>query len=164
MTAHVTVMLTDNQRAHLNHLTRSGTIKARVLTKARILLLTDRSQGCQRTDAEIASALTISRPTIVRTRARFVADGLDAALYDKHRPGGTPKLAGTEQATLTLLACSTPPDGRSRWTLRLLAKQMVELGHVESVSHVTIGEHLKKMTSSPGVSNATASASQEPSS
>lgn len=144
MTAHVTVMLTDDQRAHLDHLTRSGTTQARVHTKARILLLTDRSQGLQRTDAEIASVLTVSRPTIIRTRARFGASGLDAALYDKPRPGGIPKLAGTEQANLTLLACSTPPDGRSRWTLRLLAKQMVELGYVESVSHVTIGEHLKK--------------------
>lgn len=144
MTAHVTVMLTDDQRAHLDHLTRSGTTKARVHTKARILLLTDRSQGQRCTDAEIASVLSVSRPTIVRTRTRFVADSLDAALYDKPRPGGTPKIAGTEQANLTLLVCSTPPDGRSRWTLRLLAQQMVELGYVESVSHVTIGEHLKK--------------------
>ena len=146
MSTHVTVLLTDDQRAHLETLTRSGTGLARVQTKARLLLLTDRSQGHQRTDAAIAAALGISRPTIIRTRRQFVVDGLDAALYDKPRPGATPTLTGADEAKLTLLACSTPPDGRKRWTLRLLAKQMVELGYVETVSHVTVGERLKKTT------------------
>ena len=145
MTTHITVTLTSEQRAQLEHLTRSGTSHARVQTKARILLLTDRGQGLQRSDAEIASALSVSRPTIIRTRRRFVADGLDAALYDKPRPGATPKLTGTHEANLTLLACSTPPQGQTRWTLRLLAEQMVELGYVDTISHVTVGEHLKKM-------------------
>lgn len=86
MTNHVTVMLTPEQRAHLTQLTRSGGGAARVQTKARILLLTDRSHGEQRTDAAIAAALGVSRPTIIRTRQRCVADGLDAALYDRPRP------------------------------------------------------------------------------
>ena len=146
MSTHVTVSLTDDQRAHLETLTRSGTGLARVLTKARILLLTDRSQGHQRTDAVLAAALAVSRPTIIRTRRQFVEAGLDAALYDKPRPGAAPTLTGEDDAKLTLLACSTPPDGRKRWTLRLLAKQMVELGYVETVSHVTVGERLKKTT------------------
>lgn len=150
MSTHVTVSLTDDQRAHLETLTRSGTGLARVQTKARILLLTDRSQGHQRTDAEIAAALDTSRPTIIRIRRRFVQDGLDAALYDKPRPGAAPKLTGEHEANLTLLACSTPPDGRKRWTLRLLAKQMVELQYVDTVSHVTVGEVLKKTSSSRG--------------
>lgn len=150
MSTHVTVSLTADQRTHLETLTRSGTALARVLTKARILLLTDRSQGHQRTDAELVTALGISRLTIIRTRRQFVQDGLDAALYDKPRPGAPPKLTGVEEAKLTLLACSTPPDGRKRWTLRLLAKEMVALEYVETVSHVTVGELLKKTRSSRG--------------
>lgn len=150
MTKHVTVHLTDDQRTRLETLTRSGSSPARVQTKARILLLTDRSQGQQRTDAAIAAALTVCRPTIIRTRQRFISTGLDAALNDKPRPGAMPTITGEHEANLTLLACSTPPDGHARWTLRLLAEQMVELGYVDAISHVTVGERLKKTSSSPG--------------
>lgn len=150
MSKHITISLTADQRAHLEALTRSGTCLARTQTKARILLLTDRSQGQHRTDAELATTLGVSLPTIIRTRRRCVIVGLDAALYDNPRPGAQPKLTGEGEAQLTLLACSTPPDGQARWTLRLLADRMVELGYVESISHVTVGERLKKTTSSPG--------------
>jgi transposase len=150
MTKHVTVHLTDDQRTHLETLTRAGSSPARLQTKARILLLTDRSQGHHRTDKEIAAALTVSRPTIIRTRQRFILDGLDAALHDRPRPGAVPKITGVAEAKLTLLACSTPPDGHARWTLRLLAEQMVALEYVDAICHVTVGERLKKTTSSRG--------------
>ena len=150
MTKHVTVMLTPEQRMHLNQLTRTGTSAARVQTKARILLLVDRSQGAQRPDAAVAAALGVSRPTIIRTRQRFVADGLDAALHDRPRPGATPKITGDVEAHLTVLACSTPPDGKAHWTLQMLADKLVELRLVESISAVAVQQRLKKTPSSRG--------------
>jgi transposase len=144
MTKHVTVVLTPEQRAQLTQRTRAGTGAARVLTKARILLLTDRSQGEQRTDAAIAAALGVSRPTILRIRQRYVANGLDAALYDRPRPGAAPKITGDVEAQLTVLACSTPPHGKARWTLRMLADKLVELELVESISEVAVHHRLKK--------------------
>lgn len=144
MTQHGTVQLTPDQRAHLTQLTRAGTSAVRLQTKARILLLTDRSQGEQRPDAAIAAALGVSRPTSIRTRQRFVADGLDAALHDRPRPGATPKITGEVEAQLTLLACSTPPDGKARWTLHMLAEKLVELELVERISEVAVHHRLKK--------------------
>jgi len=123
---------------------------ARTQTKARILLLTDRTQDHPHADAEIAAALVVSKPTIIRTRRRCVLEGLDAALYDKPRPGATPKLTGEVEARLTLLACSTPPEGNRRWTLQLLADSLVELKLVDSISDVAVMHRLKKTTLSPG--------------
>ncbi len=150
MSKHVNVELTAEQRAHLEQLIRAGSGLARTQTKARILLLTDRNQTQPRSDAEIAAALQVSKPTIVRTRRRCVLEGLDAALYDKPRPGATPKITGEVEAQLTLLACSTPPEGKARWTLQLLADKLVELKLVESISDVAVMHRLKKTNSNPG--------------
>jgi transposase len=134
----------------LEQLIRAGTCLARTQTKARILLLTDRSQGQHRSDAALADALGVSKPTIIRTRRRFVLEGMDAALYDKPRPGATPKLTGAVEAHLTVLACSTPPDGKARWTLQLLADKLVELELVASISDVAVMHRLKKTNSNRG--------------
>ena len=150
MSKHVKVELTAEQRAHLEQLIRVGRSLARTQTKARILLLTDRTQAQPRSDAEIAAALQVSKPTIVRTRRRCVLEGLDAALYDKPRPGATPKITGEVEAQLTLLACRTPPDGKARWTLPLLADKLVELKLVESISDVAVMHRLKQTNSTPG--------------
>jgi transposase len=150
MSKHVTVHLSAAQRAELDALIRSGSCLARTQTKARILLLTDRSQGQVRTDAEIAAVLGVSKPTIIRTRRRFVLEGLAAALYDKPRPGAKPKITGEVEAQLTLLACSTPPEGKARWTLQLLADKLIELKLVESISDVAVMHRLKKTNSSLG--------------
>lgn len=150
MSKHITLSLTPEQRAELEELTRSGACLARVQAKARLLLLTDRSQGRRRPDAEVAEALGLNRSTVVRTRRRFAGGGLPAALYDRPRPGAAPKVTGDVEARLIALACSDPPEGRARWTLRLLADKAVELGYVESISHVAVGERLKKTASSPG--------------
>ncbi len=144
MSKHVKVYLTPEQRAYLEQLIRSGTSRARTQTKARMLLLTDRNQAYPRSDAEIAAALGVSKPTIIRTRRRCVLEGLEAALYDKPRPGAKPKITGEVEAHLTLLACSTPPDGKARWTLQLLADKLVELQLVESISDVAVLHRLKK--------------------
>ena len=83
-------------------------------------------------------------------RRRFLSGGLQAALYDKGWPGASPKFTGEVEATLVMFACSEPPEGAARWTLRLLADKMVELHSVDSMSHVTVGEILKKTKSSRG--------------
>src|SRR3712207_3769086 len=131
MSTHVKVYLTDEQRAHREPLIRSGSCLARTQTKARSLLLTNRNQVYPRSDVEIAASLGISRPTIVRTRRRFVLEGLAAALYDKPRPGAPPNITGAVEAHRTLLACSVPPEGKQRWTLHLLADKLVELQLVD---------------------------------
>jgi transposase len=150
MSKHRTLSLSDEQREHLDNLIRSGNAPARVQTRARILLHTDRSQGDQRPDHEVAQAVRVSPATVVRTRKAFLDEGLDAALYDKPRPGAVPKITGEVEAKLVMLACSDPPTGRDRWTLRLLADKMVELGYIDSISNQTIGMRLKKTHLNPG--------------
>ena len=129
---------------------RSGESSARTQTRARILLLTDESQKKLKGTEEIASALMCSLPTITNIRKKFVEGGLENALYDKPRPGAIPKITGEIEAHLTLLACSTPPEGRSRWTLQLLADKLVELQLVDSISDVAVMHRLKKMNLSLG--------------
>lgn len=150
MGKHTHIELTTEQRTELEQLIRTGDISARTNTRARILLLSDRSQGQKRTDQEVADAVLCSKGTVRNVRQRFLEGGLQAALYDKGWPGAPPKFTGEVEAQLTMLACSDPPEGAARWTLRLLADKMVELGYVDSISHVTVWEMLKKTRSSPG--------------
>ena len=121
------VSLTVEQREHLHQLTRSGNAQARVQTRARILLLADRSpnnpnngrQGEQNTHRQITDALSVSGQTISTICRRFVLEGMEAALYEKPRPGQTPKITGEVEAQLVLLACSDPPKGSVRWTMQM---------------------------------------------
>jgi transposase len=144
MGKHLCIALREDQRAELERLIHAGNAPARKQTRARILLLSDRSQGQKRTDQEVAEAVLCSTSTVRSMRRRFVAGGLPGALNDKGWPGATPRFTGEVQAKLTLLACSGPPKGAARWSLRLLADQMIELGYVEYISHVTVRELLKK--------------------
>jgi hypothetical protein len=144
MSKHRTLSLTNEQRERLDDLIRSGNAPARVQTRARILLHTDRSQGDKRPDKEVALALRVNPATVVRTRKAFLDGGIDAALFDKPRPGAQPKITGDVEAKLVTLVRSDPPEGRGRWTLRLLADKMVELGYLDSISNVAIGQRLKK--------------------
>ena len=150
MGKHIHLRLSPDQRQELEGLIRAGHAPARTLTRARILLLTDWDRTPHRTDQEIASILWCSASTVRAVRRRCYQQGLQAALYDKPRPGAVPKVTGEVEAQLVMLACSAPPEGHSRWTLRLLANQMVELGYIEAISHVTVGEHLKKTHCSLG--------------
>lgn len=150
MGKHRQIELNADERAELEHLIHTGNAAARKQTRARILLLSDRSQGQKRTDQEVATAVMCSKSTVGNIRQRYVEGGLARALNDKGWPGAKPKLTGEIEAQLTLLACSEPPKGHVRWTLRLLANEIVALGYIEKVSHVTIGEWLKKTHSSLG--------------
>lgn len=140
------VDLTEPERTHLRELTKRGKVSARKLTRAHILL-----QAADGTiDTRIAETLHVSVSTIERTRRRFVEEGLTAALTERPRPGGQPKLDGTQEAHLVALACSQPPTGRERWTMQLLADRLVELGVVATISDETVRRTLKKGGSSPG--------------
>jgi len=150
MGKHTRIELTEEQRTELEQLLRSGSIPARTNTRARILLLSDRSQGQKRTDQEVAEVVLCSKGTVGNVRRRFLTGGLAMALNDKGWPGASPTFTGETQAQLTMLACSDPPEGAARWSLRLLAERMIELGYVEHISHVTVRELLKKTPSAPG--------------
>ena len=144
------VELSEQERAQLEGLLRRGAAPARVQTRARVLLLSDRGRGERRTDEAVAAAVLTSVSTAKRTRWRFLQGGLEAALAEKPRPGRPPKITGEIEAKLAVLACSQPPEGHARWTLRLLADRLVELGYVESISHMAVSNRLKKMRSSHG--------------
>lgn len=150
MSKHTKLYLTIEQRSHLENLIRSGSAPARTQTKARILLMTDRNSGLVRKDAEIAESVMVNVATVGRTRRICITKDMDAALYDRPRPGGKPKITGDIEAKLTMLACSTPPEGHERWTIQLLADKMVELNYIESISRVAVGKRLKKVNLSLG--------------
>lgn len=144
------VYLSDEQRSHLENMISSGHDSARVLSRARILLLSDQSQDVRREDAEVAEAVMVCAGTIRRVRKQFARGGLESAIYDKPRPGAAPKITGDIEARITMLACSKPPEGHAKWTLRLLADKSVELGYIDSISHTAVGDRLKKTISSHG--------------
>jgi transposase len=143
------VSLTENERSQLETLVRSSRAHARKLLYARILLKADADGPDRWTDERIAEALEVSTATVARERRRFCEDGLEVALMPK-KPGRPRRrvLDGRAEAHLIALSCSDPPEGRERWSMRLLADRMVELGHVDTVSHETIRRTLKKTSSS----------------
>ncbi len=134
------VDLTPEERAELLGFVNRGKASARRLTRARALLLADEG----RTDVEIAEVLHISRPTVERLRKRFVDEGLEQALKDRPRTGGPRRLSGRDEALLVATACSEAPEGRTRWTMQLLADRLVELEVVKSISDETVRRCLKK--------------------
>jgi transposase len=142
------VQLSSAQREQLEQLLASGTAASRQLTHARMLLKADRSEGGPAWgNAPIAEALEISTLTVTRVKKRFIQQGLEAALERKKQAKRKePKLDGRQEAHLLALVCGAPPEGQARWTLRLLAGRMVELGYVEAVSHETVRQTLKKRT------------------
>ena len=144
------LILTEKERTELLQLIKSGKHPVRVLGRARILLLLDRSQGEKRTLAQVAEAMLVSPATISNIKRRYLNAGLDAGLYERPRPGAAPKITGEVEAHLIALVCSDPPSGQARWTLRLLADKLVELELVETISHVAVGEALKKTNLSLG--------------
>ena len=146
------VTLTDEERQRLKGLIASGKGAARKLMHARILLKADCRGGKPGwKDATIANGLEVGTATVERVRQQFVEDGLEAALVPRpSRRQYQRKLDGGAEAHLIALACSEAPEGRSRWTLRLLAERMVALEYVDTVSYETVRGVLKKTSSSRG--------------
>jgi putative transposase len=139
------VDLSTEERESLRQLVRRGKHSSRKVTRARILLLA--SDGS--TDEQIVAALKTGFATVERTRKRFVEEGL-GCLTERPRRGQAPKLTGQQEAHLIAIACSTPPMGRARWSLQLLADQVVELKFASSIARETVRQVLKKTNSSRG--------------
>ena len=140
------VRLSDEERRQLTELTRKGTAAAYKIRHAHILLKAD-TDGPAWTDERIAESFSVSLNTVQGVRQRLVDQGLEAALTRKKqaRPSRSPLLDGEGEARLIALRCSEPPAGHARWTLRLLADQAVALDLVETISHETVRQTLKKM-------------------
>ena len=146
------VTLTDDERSMLRELLSAGKSAARTLTHARILLKADESGASPAwSDEAIRQALDVGLSTVGRVRERFVEAGLEAALERrKPRREYHHLVDGECEAHLVALACSVPPPGHKRWTLRLLADKLVECEYIDSISHETVGQVLKKMNLSLG--------------
>jgi len=145
--------LPAQQVAQLQQMLTKGKQSVRSLKRAQVLLALHQGN----TPSAVAQLVSVSPAMVYNIRNRYVAEGLAVALREKPRPGQPSKFDKAAQAHLTALACSQAPDGRSRWTLRLLAERLVELRLVESISHQAVGEQLKKTPLGPGSSNSGAS-------
>lgn len=134
------IKLRKNELRSLTIIIRRGTTRARTQTRARILDFLHRGQHPN----ETAALLQVSLQTIFNVKRRYLSAGFDAALFDQPRSGRPVRIDGAQRAKITALACSTPPAGHARWSLRLLADKAVELKYCEAVSHNAVKEILKK--------------------
>jgi len=134
------IKLKANEVKTLKSIVSKGTDKARKINRCRILLLCNENKS----KTIIASMLSITQNTVSNTCRRYVEEGLISAINEKPRPGAPSLFDGKTKAKITALACSTPPDGYSQWSLRLLSDKAVELQYVESISHTDVGRILKK--------------------
>ncbi len=140
------VNLTQGEREQLLDITRRGKSSARKVKRSLILCKAD--EGL--TDQQVAEALMVGPSTVSRVRQRFVEGGLERALNDRPRPGKRRKLDGKQEAHLVAVACSSAPEGHSRWTLRLLADRVVQLEFTDSICRETVRQVLKKTNLSRG--------------
>ena len=141
------VRLSAMERRDLTRLTSTGKAAVHRITRARILMLADEGpQGSAWIDEDVAEAVDVTVRTVENIRKRFVTEGLEAAINHKKRirPSRERLLDGSQEAQLVALCCSAPPEGRARWTLRLLADQLVALEIVDSISYETVRRTLKK--------------------
>ncbi|MFZ2078618.1 MAG: IS630 family transposase [Xanthobacteraceae bacterium] len=132
------VELSQTEREHLNALLSGGKHPARTIKRAQILLAADAGIN----DEAIAASVSVGGSTVYRTKRRFVEGNLEAALSEEPRPGAARKLTGKEQAILVATACAKPPEGRARWTLTLLAGEMVRLTEHQALSRETVRRRL----------------------
>ena len=149
---HYVVTLTAAERSSLQNMIAKGKVAARKRLHAQILLKADAGpDGDAWTDQRIGEAFDVGCRTVERLRQRFVEEGFEAALVRKPQQNRIPrKIDGAAEAHLIATACSKPPEGRNRWTLKLLADRLVQLELVDTVSTETVRRTLKKTKSSPG--------------
>lgn len=148
------VRLSDEERKTLLKMVSMGSASAKSIMHANVLLAADENaEGTKKSETEIAELFHVHPQTVHTIRQQYSEHGLQVALGRKKRstPPVEPKLTGEVEAKIIALSCSTPPPGRSKWTLRLLADKAVELQYIESISHVAVGRLLKKRikTTSP---------------
>lgn len=140
------VKLSEHERQYLQKIVKSGQDKARKITRCRILLLADEAKG--KTDKGISDALNVCLATIFNIRRRYSQEGLERAINEAARSGQPPKFKGKTMAKITAIACSKAPEGRAKWSLRLLADRIIELDIVETISYQSVRNILKKTNSS----------------
>ena len=140
------IELSDQDKATLLDIVKKGARTARTILRANILLASDRRNETHMTVSEIAKAYHTTPTTVQTVRASYCDKGLEATVNRKKRetPPVPAKVTGEVEAHIIALACSDPPKGYSRWTLRLLADKTVEMGYIDSISYVTISTILKK--------------------
>ena len=134
------VSLTPEEREFLQHFVRTGTKKARAIRRARVLLLLDDDYS----NEEITKMTDVHRQSIWRTKKRFLEEGLDSALNERPRPGQPRKYLGRQEAEIIAMACTAPPKGRERWTIRLLTERMRRRKGFETLNRETVRLVLKK--------------------
>jgi transposase len=148
------VHLTTEQRAEATAILRRGKAAALTVRHARILLEADAAPRRRvRSDAQVAELCGVSPRTVARVRERFATDGFAVALHGRLHPGSSPKLSAEQEARLIALACTPAPEGRARWSVRLLAARAVELEELPPVSRELVRTTLKKTGSNRGASN-----------
>jgi transposase len=140
------IKLRDEEYLQLRQQVRKGRNSSRVITRARILLLSDEPVP----DEDICQQLDVGRGTVYRVRSNYHNGGLAQALHEKRRSGAPAKIDGRVEAALSMLACSDPPAGAGRWTLQLLADKLVELAVIDSLSLESVRTALKKTNGNPG--------------
>lgn len=146
MKSMVKIKLKKKDKKELDTLLKSGSHKSRVLTRARVLLLSHRGK----TPTEICDNLDIKAlRTVQNIKERYLSGGLDVALYDRPRPGAPTRFEGKSRAELTALACTEPPKGQAKWSLHMLAEKAVELSIVSEISHTHVSRILKKTKLNP---------------
>lgn len=140
------VELKPNERQKLENIAYCGQRAAYKIQRANILLKSDQGEhGPAWIDAKIAESFGCTVSTVERIRKRFVEAGIDGVLTREQRPPRRKKIDGETEAVLIATACSTPPEGHSRWTVRLLSNKLVELGAIDSCSRMTVQRALKKI-------------------
>jgi hypothetical protein len=143
------VSLTTDEREELLSLVSKGTSSARTIMHANVLLAADENNPSGRkSEVEIAEIFHVNQQMVHTIRKKYSEDGLSGAISRKKRktPPVEPKVTGEVEAKIIALSCSTPPEGRAKWSLRLLADKAVELEYIDSISHETVGRPLKKRT------------------
>ena len=154
------VRLSKEERAELEHLLKKARVQPYKRTRAQILLLADQSaEGPAWPDEKVAKAAGVTKRTVEHVRQRLVEQGLEASLERKKRetPPVEPKLTGDKEARIIALACTEPPEGHARWTLTLLADELVELEVFDAISRTSVATVLKKTNFSLTAKNAGAS-------
>jgi transposase len=134
------VELTDEERNQLRQMTKKGSEKGRKIKRAQILLQADKGK----TDQQIAEWIDVTAGTVQRIRKRYATEGWQSAIGEKARSGRPVGISAETRAKITALACTKAPEGRTRWTLRLLADKVVELEYIERISHQSVDNILKK--------------------
>ena len=134
------IKLKTKEKKVITDLLQKGSEKARTLTRCRILLLLDKGEH----SGAIVKALSVDSKTVANIWHKYQENGLEAAIYEKARSGAPTIFDGKLKAKLTTLACSKPPEGYGKWSLRMLADRAVELEYTDSISHTEVGNILKK--------------------